>query len=53
MGGVKMETLTIGDVRVSWLNGGDNHLDGELCLVLYQKSFGLKNTLLLMTIVSQ
>lgn len=28
MGGVKMETLTIGDVRVSWLNGGDNHLDG-------------------------
>ncbi|TYR82095.1 MBL fold metallo-hydrolase [Priestia megaterium] len=23
-----METLTIGDVKVTWLHGGDNHLDG-------------------------
>lgn len=24
----EMETLSIGDIRVTWLNGGNNHLDG-------------------------
>ena len=41
--GCVMEQLQIGDIKVTWLKGGNTHLDGGQCLVLCRKYFGHVN----------
>ena len=38
-----METLTIGELKVTWLRGGNNHLDGGAMFGVVPKELWTKN----------